>query len=155
MKVNLGELSLESPDFLHGGRLPATTSGEAGVLPTLRWSGVPGDITSFAVIVEDRDAPLIDGFVHWVAYGVPASARGLGATEQDAYGLGVTDMGTRAFVPVGPPPGHGDHYYHFHLYAIAGEPPVRPGMSAAELRAVISEYVVAQARIVGVFGGEA
>ena len=44
----------------------------ADVSPPLSWNGAPVSAKSFALIVEDPDAPG-DTFIHWVAYNFPAT----------------------------------------------------------------------------------
>jgi len=150
VKVNLGELAISSSDFAHGQPIPKELV-DAGTSPALSWDGVPEGTTSFALIVDDPDAPLINGFTHWVVYDIPADARGLAAAADSGYTAGVNDYGTGAYLPPGPPAGHGEHYYYFHLYAIGGDEPLPAGLTAAQLREAIDERVLAQARIVGVY----
>lgn len=77
MKVNLGKLTVTSPAFRHGERMPDDQSGNgAGVSPELSWSDGPEETRSFALIAHDPDAPLVRGFTHWVIYGIPGEARG-------------------------------------------------------------------------------
>jgi len=66
MKVNLGKLTVTSPAFRHGERMPDDQSGNgAGVSPELSWSDGPEETRSFALIAHDPDAPLVRGFTHW------------------------------------------------------------------------------------------
>ena len=50
--------AIESPAFQHGGAIPRryTCDGD-DVSPPLRWSGAPDKVRSFALIVDDPDAP--------------------------------------------------------------------------------------------------
>ncbi len=77
-KLNVQDLSIRSSAFEGHGSIPErhTTDGE-DVAPPLEWTGVPDGTESFAVVCHDPDAPLVDGFTHWVAYNVPADATGL------------------------------------------------------------------------------
>ena len=51
-------LALTSAEFEHGGSIPRKYTCEGDdVSPPLRWDGVPGDVQSLALIVEDPDAP--------------------------------------------------------------------------------------------------
>ena len=49
--------------------------------PALAWSGAPAGTRSFALIVDDPDAPDPKApkmtYVHWVLYNLPAGASGL------------------------------------------------------------------------------
>ena len=74
------------------------------VSPELAWSGVPEGTKAFAIVVHDPDAPLVDGFTHWVAYGIPGSASGLPEGGGDAV-QGINSMGEPGYMGPAPPPG--------------------------------------------------
>jgi Raf kinase inhibitor-like YbhB/YbcL family protein len=151
-KVNLGTLTVASPDFAHGQRIPAEhTCDGSGAPPELTWSGVPDGTRSFALVVHDPDAPLINGFVHWVVYNIPAEARELAGATAGKYTVGKSGLGNRRWEPPTPFRGHGTHHYFFHLYALGSEPNLAPEMSSDELLARIEGDVICQARIVGTF----
>jgi phosphatidylethanolamine-binding protein (PEBP) family uncharacterized protein len=100
VKVHLGALTLTSPSFEHGQPMPDRhSSNGAGVSPELAWTGVPEGTRSFALIVHDPDAPLTNGFTHWVAYGIPANARSLGEGATEGFVAGVHGMGEPGCVP--------------------------------------------------------
>ena len=91
-RLNLGELRLRSAAFGHHQRIPQRHAGDGeDVAPPLEWSGVPDGTKAFAIVVHDPDAPLVDGFTHWVAYGIPATASGL------PEGGGATIAGVNSF----------------------------------------------------------
>jgi phosphatidylethanolamine-binding protein (PEBP) family uncharacterized protein len=91
MKVNLGKLTVTSPAFKHGERIPDDQSGNgAGVSPELSWPDVPEETQSFALIAHDPDAPLVRGFTHWVIYGIPGEARGLREGADTGFTAGCT-----------------------------------------------------------------
>src|SRR3954447_20037240 len=74
MKINRGTLQVTSPAFNHGDPMPAKhTADGSGESPEISWTGAPEGTASFAVVVHDPDAPLVEGCVHWVLYGIPAS----------------------------------------------------------------------------------
>jgi Raf kinase inhibitor-like YbhB/YbcL family protein len=152
MKVNLGSLAVTSPAFEHGSRIPDEhSSNGAGTSPALSWTGVPQGTRSFALVVHDPDAPLIDGFTHWVLYGIPADVRELPAGGGSQYTQGHNGMGQPGWTPPAPPPGHLTHHYFFHLYAIGGDPELPPRLSASELLERIDADVINQARAVGTY----
>ena len=72
-------LTLKSTAFAADGEIPAryTCEGE-DVSPPLAWSGAPAGTKSFALVVDDPDAPDPAApkmtWVHWVLYDIPASA---------------------------------------------------------------------------------
>jgi Raf kinase inhibitor-like YbhB/YbcL family protein len=150
-KLNLGDLALRSPAFANHEPIPArhTTDGE-NVAPALEWSGVPDGTAAFAVVVHDPDAPLVDGFTHWVAYGIPGDARGLREGGGDAV-EGVTSRGDSGYRGPAPPPGHGVHHYYFWVYALDEDLGLEPGLERRALFERIEDHVIEQARLVGTY----
>jgi Raf kinase inhibitor-like YbhB/YbcL family protein len=150
--ARLGTLTIESSSFKHGGRIPDkhTANGE-GTSPPLSWSGAPEGTTSFAVICHDPDAPMSYGFTHWVIYGIPADATELAEGQTDGYTAGKNGAGEGSFYPSTPPPGHGDHFYYFEIYALGGQDELPAGLGRAELMDRMEDSIIEQARVVGVF----
>jgi Raf kinase inhibitor-like YbhB/YbcL family protein len=71
-ELNVADLKVSSPAFGHHEPIPKRHSGDGeDVAPALEWSGVPDGTKAFAVVVDDPDAPLVNGFTHWVRYGIP------------------------------------------------------------------------------------
>jgi Raf kinase inhibitor-like YbhB/YbcL family protein len=152
LKVNLGTLTL-SAGFPHGGALPPQHSVDGpGMSPALAWSGVPAGTGSFAIVVHDPDAPLLNGFTHWVLYGIPASVTSLVEGGGAEFVQGLNGLGETGWRPAAPPPNHGAHHYFFHIFALSEEMPTLPSsLSAVELLARIEPYVLEQARVVGTY----
>jgi Raf kinase inhibitor-like YbhB/YbcL family protein len=150
-KLNLGDLALRSPAFANHEPIPArhTADGE-NVAPALEWSGVPDGTAAFPVVVHDPDAPLVDGFTHWVAYGIPGDARGLREGGGDAV-EGVTSRGDSGYRGPAPPPGHGVHHYYFWVYALDEDLGLEPGLDRRALFERIEDHVIEQARLVGTY----
>jgi len=70
------------------------------------------------------DAPLVDGFTHWVAYNIPADVTSLdtGAASGDLPGNAFhcrNDGGEKAFLGAAPPPNDQPHRYFFVVHAVA------------------------------------
>ena len=148
--MHLGDLQITTPAFAHGERIPDvhTTAG-ADTSPELTWSGAPEGTVEFALVCHDPDAPLTDGFTHWVVAGIPGDATGIPEGGGDAFRQGSTDFGASQFNGPAPPPGHGTHHYFFHLYALSGSPELPDGFTRADLLAAIDPLVLVQARVVG------
>src|ERR1022692_5088866 len=84
-------LVLKSPAFAHGAEIPKKHSCEAAdVSPALEWSGPPARTVSFALIMDDPDAPA-GTWVHWVLWNLPATAHELpeAVAKQDQLGDGT------------------------------------------------------------------
>lgn len=150
-QLNIGELEVSSDAFEHHGRIPDrhTTEGE-DLSPSLSWSGLPEGTEAVAVVVHDPDAPLVDGFTHWVAYGITADADGLSEAD-DSVTHGTNSMGDEGYMGPAPPPGHGTHHYYFWVYALDQDLDLEPGMSRRELIDRIEDHVIEQARLIGTY----
>jgi Raf kinase inhibitor-like YbhB/YbcL family protein len=150
-------LSIHSPDFENDQRIPAQFSRDGGnVSPALEWSGVPVNTRSFALIVEDPDAPR-GTFHHWAAYDIPADARwldeGVGSRVQGAaLRMGVNDFGNPHYDGPQPPQGHGVHHYHFRLFALdVPQLDLPDGSSVRQVLEAAREHSIAEAQRVGTF----
>ena len=78
VKLNLGSLSIESTSFEAEGAIPVGFSADGGNRsPGLRWSSVPDGTVELALVMHDPDAPMTDGFTHWVVTGIDPGATGI------------------------------------------------------------------------------
>jgi len=153
-KLNVVDLKLSSPAFPGHKPIPARHSSDGeDVAPALEWSGVPDGTRAFAIVVHDPDAPLVDGFTHWVAYGIPGDARELAEGGGDAES-GVNSFGNRGYNGPAPPAGHGPHHYYFWIYALDEDLPLEPGLDRRALLERIEDHVVEQARLIGTYVNE-
>jgi Raf kinase inhibitor-like YbhB/YbcL family protein len=107
------QLTVRSPDFPSNGAIPTRFSCDGDkARPALRFTGVPPGATELALVVVDPDA---GGFVHWTAFGLPASTRALGHSGLPTGALeGENSAGDRGWTPPCPP--SGTHRYEFRLY---------------------------------------
>lgn len=150
-QLNIADLRIRSDSFDGHGRLPDrhTCEGE-DVAPALSWSGAPEGTKSFAIVVHDPDAPLLDGFTHWVAYGIPGDATGLPEGGGDAVN-GTNSFGEQRYNGPAPPPGHGPHHYYFWIYALGEDLDLEPGLDRRALYERIEDHVIEQARVIGTY----
>lgn len=153
MSLKLGNLKISSSAFGQHGQMPKTYAGDGeNKSPPLEWSGAPSGTQQFALVCHDPDAPLPNGFTHWVLYGIPATTTSLSA-GQDAgvFTGGTNDTGKAGYLGPYPPNGHGVHHYYFWLYALGSAPSLKPGMSRLQLLDAIKGSVLEQARLVGTY----
>lgn len=144
--------------FQPGGTIPMNFTGEgANKSPALYWEGAPPQTQSFALIVEDPDAPA-NTFFHWLVYDIPANVTHLGSElpQQAEFPDGIK-QGTNDFDQIGysgpmPPPGS-KHRYVFRLYAL--EQPsgtLRPGLRKDELLSELEKRgIIARTEITGLY----
>jgi Raf kinase inhibitor-like YbhB/YbcL family protein len=145
---------LFSNAFPEGGWIPKLHSCEgADVSPSLEWSGSPPETRSFALVVEDPDAPA-GIWTHWVLYDIPPKIHQLAqGFKAGAPGLsGVNDFGKPGYGGPCPPKGHGPHRYFFRLYALDVHTLGLPaGVKRPELLEAMDGHVLGEAQTVGRF----
>lgn len=122
----LPAFTVASPTLPQGGAIPQRhwfngfgCNGE-NIRPALAWSGAPAGTKSYAITVFDNDAPTGAGFWHWVAYNIPASAKGVGegAAALPAGAVqGNNDLGQGAWFGSCPSDGK-PHRYTYAVYAM-------------------------------------
>ena len=126
------------------------------VSPKLSWNDPPAKTESFALIMDDPDAPA-GTWVHWVLYDVPADARGLPERvpkqEQLASGArqGRNDFGKIGYGGPCPPPGK-PHRYFFKLYALDTKLNLKPGVTKSDLERTMKSHILTQAELIGRYG---
>ena len=151
--LNLGSLTITSTSFEPGGPIPERfTSAGDDTSPALRWSGVPDGTAELVLVVHDPDAPLVDGFTHWVVHGIDPSVGEVpeGGFPEGSAVTGPNELGDAAYMGPAPPPDHGPHHYFFHLYAI-DQPLGDAPLSRPELLDRMEGHILEQARVVGTF----
>jgi Raf kinase inhibitor-like YbhB/YbcL family protein len=148
--LNIADLEVSSTAFDPHGTMPDrhTDAGE-NVSPELSWHGVPDGTRQLALVCHDPDAPLPDGFAHWVVYGIPADATGIPEGGDAQLVEGRNDFGDRGWNGPAPPEGHGVHHYYFWLYALDTEIDAEADLTRAELLDRIRDHVIEQARVIG------
>jgi Raf kinase inhibitor-like YbhB/YbcL family protein len=153
-KLNVADLKVQSSSFGGHERMPDrhTSNGE-DVAPALEWSGAPEGTRAFAIVVHDPDAPLVDGFTHWVAYGIPGDATGIPEGGGDVA-HGTNSLGNTGYNGPAPPPGHGTHHYYFWVYALDDDLQLDPGLDRRALLEQIEDHVIEQQRLVGTYSNE-
>jgi Raf kinase inhibitor-like YbhB/YbcL family protein len=149
--------TLSSPAFLPGGAIPQkyTLDGD-NLSPPLEWVGAPPGTKSFALVVEDPDAP--NGtFRHWGLYNIDGNRDrlpegvGHGAKTED-LGLGVNDFGHPHYDGPKPPKGDGTHHYHFKLAALDTEALSQaPKARAEDIWQAAQEHLLAETEVMGTY----
>ena len=138
---------LSSPTFPDEGPIPVDcTCDGRDEPPVLRWSGAPAGTQSFALIVDDPDAPGAT-FTHWLLYDIPGDATGLPSTPA---GRSLhNDFGKKGYGGPCPPRGHGRHRYFFTLHAVDVPTLTLDDDSREDLEAALSEHSLGIARWMG------
>jgi Raf kinase inhibitor-like YbhB/YbcL family protein len=152
-------IKITSTAFQPNASIPSKyTCEDRDISPPLTWSGAPRATKTFALIVDDPDAPDPAKpqrvYVHWVLYNIPATTIAL-PENASKKGLpkgavqGKNDWGKAEYG--GPCPPIGRHRYFFKLYALDI---VLSGLSAptkGDLERVMKGHVLDSAELIGTY----
>jgi Raf kinase inhibitor-like YbhB/YbcL family protein len=149
--------TITSTAFRDGAAIPAKyTCDGVDVSPPLAWSGAPAGTRSFALIVDDPDAPA-GTWVHWVLYNLPADVSELpeNIAKVESLDLGGARQGRNDFRRPGyggscPPPGPA-HRYFFKLYALDARLELKGGAQKKEVEAAMEGHVLGSAQLMGTY----
>jgi Raf kinase inhibitor-like YbhB/YbcL family protein len=149
-------LDLSSPAFQGGSKIPAKYSCQGqDVSPALHWGEPPQGTRSFALIMDDPDAP--GGvFTHWVLFNVPLDTRDLPeavpaqARLPDGSLQGKNDFGRTGYGGPCPPPGPA-HRYRFTLYVLDRMLDLKAGVTKKQLLDAMRGHILAQGQLTGTY----
>lgn len=150
------QMQLTSTAFKHMQPIPGDYTCEGkNISPPLSWSGAPAGTKSFALIMDDPDAP--GGvWTHWVAYDLSPDTSELAEdTAKSQYIAGTAKQGLNDFKHLGYggpcPPGGKAHRYFFKLYALDAMLGLKPGASKREVEAAMANHILAQGQLIGTY----
>lgn len=147
--------ALSSPAFDPDGPIPRryALDGE-NLSPPLEWHDAPAGAKSFALFVEDPDAPS-GTFHHWALYNIPHTQQRLpeGIGHDIKLGkMAVNDFQHHRYDGPQPPSGHGMHHYHFKLAALDVDCLfVAPEARVDELWKKARDHIIAETEVVGTY----
>src|SRR5438105_10164835 len=149
--ATLTKLTLTSDAFQDGQPIPTQyTCDGADQTPALSWGDPPAGTKSFALVIDDPDAPS-GTFRHWGVYDIPASTRSIGGGQRLGTEV-ANDFGKPGYGGPCPPPGHGVHHYHFKLFALDTD---RLGLAAgakiADVENAANQHALGKAELVGTY----
>jgi Raf kinase inhibitor-like YbhB/YbcL family protein len=138
--------TVTSPAFADGQPVPTEFTCDGNdAPPPIVVADPPKDAKSFAVIMDDPDAP--NGiFTHWLAYDIPVDGNALRATAARTL---KNSFGRTGYGGPCPPPGHGSHRYYFTVYALDVPALDLPGGTRDDLEAAIEGHTLAKAAFMG------
>jgi Raf kinase inhibitor-like YbhB/YbcL family protein len=163
MSANTQEVSiamkLTSPSFENKKDMAKkfTCDGE-DISPALEWSDVPEETKSFAVIVDDPDAPDPANpkmtWVHWILYNIPAAVSSLPENVKvvdlpEGTLQGLNDWKKTGYG--GPCPPIGKHRYFHKLYALDIILPDLTRPTKAKLEKAMEGHILHKAELIGLY----
>lgn len=145
-------MDLSSNAFTNNTIIPVkyTCDGE-GISPQLSWSGIPKNTKSFALIVDDPDAPNAT-FTHWILYNLPPDVYSLiEDVKQLPKGtkIGMNSWHKKEYGAPCPPTEN--HHYHFKLYALDTTLDLSPEANSKELQQAMRNHILAEAHLIGIY----
>lgn len=124
------------------------------VSPPISWHGTPKGTQTWALILDDPDAPG-KTWVHWVIYDIDASIthlpEHLATTDSLSNGAlqGINDFGHYGYG--GPCPPSGTHHYRFTLYALDTRLNLKAGASKAQLLEAMKGHILTETRLIALY----
>ena len=97
------------------------------ISPGISWKAVP-KAKSYVLIVEDPDAPIQNGFVHWILQNIPSNITSIPELQQQKEKIfylkkgriiqGLNSWGRYSYGGPCPPPDGKIHHYYFKIFAL-------------------------------------
>jgi Raf kinase inhibitor-like YbhB/YbcL family protein len=150
---------ISSSAFAAGGSIPSKYTCEGDdISPPLQWSGAPKDIKSFALIVDDPDAPDPAKpqrvYVHWVVYNIPRATSELKENASSGGMPAGSVTGSNDWQKSeygGPCPPIGRHRYFFKLYALDTTLSGLDSPTKKDVESAMRGHILAQAEMMGTY----
>lgn len=125
-----------------------TCDGE-NISPPLEFFDAPAGISSFALIVDDPDAPRAT-FVHWLVWNIPPATSSISENSvPQGTTQGTTDFGEQKYG--GPCPPSGTHRYFFKLYALDVKLDLPSSSRKKDLEAAIQTHIIEKTELIGLY----
>lgn len=152
----MATFTLSTPAFASGAAIPDpyTCSG-VDISPVLSWTDQPAQTTSFALIMDDPDAPA-GTWVHWVIWNIAAKTQLLpkdiakSGTLPGGASQGRNDFGKVGYNGPCPPPGK-THRYFFRLYALDAKLTLQAGATRQQLDSAMKDHIIGKAEHMGTY----
>jgi Raf kinase inhibitor-like YbhB/YbcL family protein len=149
----MATLEVTSPSFTHEGAIPLEfTCDGADVSPALSWTAGPEGTQSYALIMDDPDAPR-GTWVHWVVWNIPQPSLvdAIPAREalDDGTMQGMNSWPKRGYG--GPCPPSGTHRYYFKVYALDATLDLPASTNKEALLKAMEGHILAQGELMGTY----
>jgi Raf kinase inhibitor-like YbhB/YbcL family protein len=134
--------------FQDGDLIPTKYTCEGSdVSPALSWEGTPAGTRSFALMMDDPDAPG-GTWTHWLLWNIPVTFHSLGehADPVPPIRSGANDFQRTGYGGPCPPKGHGAHRYFFRLFALDQETlDLKPGANRKQFDRAVRAHLIEEA----------
>ncbi len=144
-------MKLISPAFKNNEVLPKKfTCDGSGINPALEISDPPKNVESYALVMEDPDAP---GriFDHWLLANISPDRRCIDEDSNPTESvIGRNSGGEADYYPPCPP--FGVHRYIFTLYALDKQLDLAERFTKSELEVDMKDHIIESAKLIGKYG---
>ena len=150
---NDGIFTLTSPDFKNMEYIPKKYAYNAQYPPTLQWVNPPKNTISFALIMDDPDAPK-KPYTHWMVWNMDDTVNRIARNDyiEKSFVRGCNDTKTRTKLYAGPaPPKDKTHRYVFTLYALDTMLDVPHNIEKNYLINKMNPHILGTAKLIGLF----
>ena len=126
------------------------------ISPPLQWGDPPSGTQSFALVMDDPDAP-VGTWDHWILFNIPADTRGLEENlpitgkNQESGSIFVGNNSWRRTDYGGPCPPGGTHRYFFKLYALDTNINLLPGANKKQVQEAMQGHILAETELMGTY----
>lgn len=143
-------MNIKSSAFEENQLIPSSyTCDGDNISPPIQFSGVSDNAQSFALIMDDPDAPG-KTFTHWMVWNINPDTKEIKENEwPDDSEQGLNDGGKIGYT--GPCPPSGTHHYHFKLYSLNKKLNLSPDIKKEELEREIQEILIEKSELVGIY----
>ncbi len=146
---DIATLTITSPAFEPGTMIPDKyTCKGANINPPIHIEGIPEGTKSMALILDDPDAPVANGFNHWVMWNIDQTMPDIPEAYHGAV-QGFNSNHKKGYI--GPCPPQGTHHYHFKVYCLNSLINLPPDSYKDKLEKAIKGRVIAQGELIGLF----
>jgi len=140
------EIKITSPAFENGKPIPAKFTADGDdVSPILEWSPGPRGTVSYALIMDDPDAPR-GTWVHWIAWNITDTR-----IKEDSRSLTEGRNSWNRVGYGGPAPPSGTHRYFFRIYALDTMLDLPDSTDVNALKKAMRGHVLAQGELMGTY----
>jgi len=141
-------MKLTSTSFADNAQIPLKYSYKnENISPPLSWSNIPDNTKTFAIILDDPDAPVGD-WSHWIIFNIPNNVTHLPESiPRTSYTQGTNDFKKIGYD--GPSPPSGTHRYVFHLYALDTKLNLTSSATKQDLLEAMKGHILAETKLTG------
>jgi|SRR3989344_6694814 len=136
--------------FNQGEKIPVkyTADGE-NINPSLEVIGIPSDIKSLVLIVDDPDAPA-GTWVHWVVINISPEINTIRENSIPKGAIQVTNSaGEKNYH--GPAPPSGVHHYFFKIYALDTFLSLTEDKTKKDIEKAMQNHIIDKAELIGIY----